>query len=221
MDKCPSVPGGINSNTEMNSCSIAPSIDEPIWGLLDKLPGCNTIQNGPGNAVPQTGCGATTTVGQPVTQYTDMTPENWEYVGCYTDMVNGARVFSKASQNAYTSTIVPMSVNSCTAFCGGLGYSMAGLEDTNQCWCDNSMNIVSGTGIPSGLCISPCSGNPKQICGGALGTMGFISIYKKCTGTCANPVGLSAPHLAQRSTEKSKARRNRKQFRADITSMTS
>lgn len=160
----------------------------------------------------QTGCGATTSVGQPITQYTDMTAEKWEYVGCFSDMVNGARVFSKASQNAYTSTIVPMSVNSCTTFCGGLGFSMAGLEDGNQCWCDNAMNTASGTGSPSGLCIQPCSGDPTQICGGALGTMGFISVYKKCTETCANPVALSAPHKSKRSTPRSNKRRARNQL---------
>lgn len=202
MDKCPSVPGGINSNSEMNGCSIAPSVDEPIWGMLDKLPGCNDIQYGPGEAHSQTGCGATTSLSTPVTQHTDMTPEKWQYVGCFTDMVNGVRVFTKASKNAYTSNIVPMSVESCITFCGGLGFSMAGLEDGNQCWCDNAMNVANGAGVASGLCDMPCSGNGKQVCGGALGSMGYISIYQKCSGTCANPVAESGTKTSRRSRKR-------------------
>ena len=183
----------------MNSCSIAPSVDEHIWGMLDKLPGCNDLQYGPGEASPHSGCGATTSLSTPVTQYTDMTSEQWQYVGCFTDIVNGVRVLAKDSQNAYASNIVPMSVGLCTTFCSGKGYSMAGLEDGNQCWCDNTMHVANGAGVASGLCNMPCSSNGKDICGGALGSMGYISIYQKCSGTCANPVKRSGTKASKRS----------------------
>ena len=164
---------------------MAPSVKEPIWGLLDRLPGCNGIQNPPGPAVQQASCGAVTALSQPITQFTDVTTEKgWKYVGCFTDMINGQRVLSKASQNAYTSTIVPVTVESCIDFCSLRGYSMAGLEDGMQCWCDNSMNTANGNGGSSGLCNLPCRSNPKQICGGALGSMGVISVYQRCDGSC-------------------------------------
>ena len=202
MDKCPSVPGGINSNTEMNSCSIPPSVNEHIWGVLDKLPGCNDLQYGPGEASPKSGCGVTTSLSSPITQYTDMTPEQWQYVGCFTDLVNGVRVLRKDSENAYTSNMVPMSVAACTSFCGGKGYSMAGLEDGNQCWCDNAMTVSNGAGVASGLCNMQCSSNGKDVCGGALGSMGYISIYQKCSGTCANPVAKSAKSASKKSRKR-------------------
>ena len=192
VDKCPLVPGGINSNVEMNSCSIAPSVAEPIWGVLDHLPGCNPIQNGPEPAIQQTSCGATTSLSQPTTQFTDVTArKGWKYIGCFTDMVGGQRVLKKASQNAYTAKIVPVTVESCIDFCSSKGYSVAGLEDGMQCWCDDSVNSANGNGLESGLCNRPCQSNPRQICGGALGSMGFLSVYEKCIGSCHNAATLS------------------------------
>ncbi|GAO48344.1 hypothetical protein SAICODRAFT_31624 [Saitoella complicata NRRL Y-17804] len=48
------------TNQETRTCSNAVQVDEQIDGELSALPGCNPVQYGPNNAVPQTGCGATT-----------------------------------------------------------------------------------------------------------------------------------------------------------------
>lgn len=69
--------GSLYDDSVKNGCKIKPVVDEDVGlslnggfespdegnvrgGVLKALPGCNPIQEGPGNATPKTGCGATT-----------------------------------------------------------------------------------------------------------------------------------------------------------------
>jgi hypothetical protein len=47
------------SDAEMQQCSNPSRVDENIDGVLDTLPGCNPVQQGPGRATPQSNCGKT------------------------------------------------------------------------------------------------------------------------------------------------------------------
>jgi hypothetical protein len=51
-----------------------------------------------------------------------------------------------------------MTVEKCTAACGGAGYSLAGVEWSIECWCSNAFanNPVQ---TPDSQCDMPCSGN--------------------------------------------------------------
>ncbi len=111
-------------DADSQGCIIPPSIDEPISGVLEALPGCNKVQNGPGRAQPESGCGAPTSYGKPDSFFTDLTAsKGWEYVGCGTDVAFKARTLPDADTSAND-----MTVSKCVDFCDGKGYTYAGLE---------------------------------------------------------------------------------------------
>ncbi|KAJ7680104.1 carbohydrate-binding WSC, partial [Mycena rosella] len=91
-------------------------------------------------------------------------PAGWSYVGCKVDV--GNRILVAANQ---VSTInIPQT---CIAFCSGNGYTMAGVEFGQECWCGSSYNPVAGavqSAADAGKnCSSPCTGDSTQTCGGS------------------------------------------------------
>ncbi|KAI9678071.1 MAG: hypothetical protein M1817_006015 [Caeruleum heppii] len=168
-------------NDVTQSCRIAPSINEQVDGVLEALPGCNPIQAGPGAATPRSDCDAPTTIGQPATYFTDLTEsKKWAYVGCGKDVYND-RTLTGASTNDKG-----MTVETCIDFCSGKGFSVAGLEYSTECYCDN--DIATDRAPVDGLlgsCTRKCSGDDSQFCGGGQ----QLSLYKKCDGACENAGG--------------------------------
>jgi hypothetical protein len=61
IEDCPAVT--LFDDNIIDDCVKGPRVDEQISGWMQKLPGCNPVQYGPGDAVPVTGCGATTIIG--------------------------------------------------------------------------------------------------------------------------------------------------------------
>ena len=59
-----------------------------------------------------------------------------------------------------------MTVEKCVGFCKSQGYSQAGLEYGQECFCGNG--LVNGASLDSVSyeCKMPCAGNQAQICGG-------------------------------------------------------
>lgn len=110
---------------QSQACIIPPSVDEAVTGVLDALPGCNPVTNGPEEAVPVANC-PVTPIGTPETYYTDVTQTlGWEYVGCGTD--GTTRTFTGASQANNN-----MTVENCVNFCSGKGFTYAGVEYASQ-----------------------------------------------------------------------------------------
>lgn len=160
-------------------CKIPAEVDEVVSGVLAALPGCNPIQPGPEVAVQQSGCGATTTIGPALLPYVDLTvSKGFEYIGCGTDVAFQTRTLSGAS------TAGPnMTVEYCVDYCVGEGFSIAGVEYTDECYCGDS--VPSDRAPTAGLmgdCTMPCAGDSSENCGGAQ----LISLYQKCDGTCEN-----------------------------------
>lgn len=60
-----------------------------------------------------------------------------------------------------------MSVSNCVAACQGAGYSLAGVEYSGECYCDNTISN-GGTLAPEGVsgCSMLCNGNFSEYCGG-------------------------------------------------------
>lgn len=157
----------------MNSCHVPSQVDEPVSGTLDRLPGCNPVQSGPGNAQQQSGCGATTKISAPAWPYTDMTgSRRYKYLGCAQDANGRSRTLDGASRASDD-----MTIESCLDFCDDKGFRYAGLEYKRECWCGNDVadDRAPVTGI-LGVCEMPCQGDDSQICGGS----GGLSLYKKC-----------------------------------------
>ncbi|KIW14365.1 hypothetical protein PV08_07147 [Exophiala spinifera] len=169
-------------DSQAEGCRIASKVDEPVSGLLDALPGCNAVQQGPEPAKPQTDCGAPTTVGAGnATFFTDLTSKGWSYTGCGTDNYYNRILTGTSESNGQ------MTNEACVAFCDSKGFSVAGTEYSSECYCGNSIP-TSGMPVPGvvGNCQMKCSGDDSEFCGGA----GLISLYQKCTGSeCVNTGG--------------------------------
>ncbi|KAF7887425.1 hypothetical protein EAF00_009719 [Botryotinia globosa] len=204
IEKCPVFK--LTTNEVANGCRVPPSVHEQTSGVLSKLPGCNEVQNGPENASPQSGCGATTTIGTPMWPYTDVTKsKSFAYMGCGYDTPGQPRTL----QGDSLQDITGMTIEKCIDYCNSKGFSIAGLEYSTQCFCDNKM--LAGRDPVQGLiggCTMPCSGNDKQICGDA----GLLSLYKKCpnSNNCAN---IQYPFNTGPKKRKSEERRERRQKR--------
>lgn len=109
---------------ESKGCRIPPSVDEPVFGVLDALPGCNPVQDGPGPATMSDDCSAPTSIGKPETFFTDLTStKGWEYVGCGRDVAFQSRTLPDAATAGKD-----MTVEKCVDFCSGKGFTYAGLE---------------------------------------------------------------------------------------------
>ena len=100
-------------------------------------------------------------------------PSGWSYTGCYVDLAHG-RVLDHQQPDSPSNT-----VESCIAACGGLGFSIAGLEYSSQCFCDNAIQNQGVLLSSDSNCAMTCSGNAGEICGGP----GLLSIYSTSTPT--------------------------------------
>ncbi|KAJ6515444.1 WSC domain-containing protein [Mycena sanguinolenta] len=93
----------------------------------------------------------------------------WEYVGCFSDSVS-------ARQLAHQQTISGgVTVESCTAACKTSGFSFAGLEDGQECWCGSSVPTSS---LGNSACATACVANTREFCGGP----SKLSVYEDPTG---------------------------------------
>ncbi|KAI9146875.1 putative exo-1,4-beta-xylosidase bxlB [Paramyrothecium foliicola] len=91
----------------------------------------------------------------PATEYS---PE-YTYEGCYTDPDSKNRALKG---RFFTST--QNSARYCTQLCGRLGYTLAGLEYTNQCFCGDELDPISQKTDES-ACGRTCPGNSTEKCG--------------------------------------------------------
>lgn len=144
------------SDADSQGCLVAPTVQETVTGTLDQLPGCNPITYA--NATSQK-C-SQPTIGAAQTYYKNVT--GWNYLGCGTD-VTGNRTF--AADYWWDNGVT---VEGCLNYCGAKGYSYAGLEYGNQCFCSKTLaaDRAPKTGI-MGNCFTPCAGNSSEYCGGA------------------------------------------------------
>jgi hypothetical protein len=106
-------------------------------------------------------------------------PAGWKYAACYLDNAFGRILGNEQPDNA------ALTVQSCVATCAGLGYTIAGLEFSTQCFCDN--DIINGGVVATTQsdCNMACSGNANEICGGpnrmSIYAIGPITIFQPPT----------------------------------------
>ena len=179
----------VNTNDEMNACTVPSPVDEPIWGWLDNQPGCNKPQPGPEDAVQATCKEAG--LSAPTTQHSDV--PGWTYQGCYMDYVGYKRLLTSGTSASLPNPVTP---GWCAGFCSGTGtadaaqkaqttkYKWMLVEYSYQCFCGNeilplvkspSNNAV--TGLVQGMCNSVCTADQTQICGGSNGGYSPASLY--------------------------------------------
>ena len=166
-----------NSQTDAYAeiCPERPhEINEPVEGMLSKLPGCINITSGPSAALSSDmNCPANVT--QPYIMPTaDTTPiataapspgssfglSGWNYVGCANDTAGSVRTL-----NAKSTSNSSMTTESCQNYCMLNGYKYAGTEYGDECYCDNFINPSAQ--LNQSMCYYACAGNSTQDCGGA------------------------------------------------------
>jgi glucan 1,3-beta-glucosidase len=60
-----------------------------------------------------------------------------------------------------------MAIEACQAACHDSGYSLAGVEYGQECYCDNTLQHGGGPAPDGGaLCNMACAGNSAETCGG-------------------------------------------------------
>ncbi|WVQ93270.1 hypothetical protein IAU59_000336 [Kwoniella sp. CBS 9459] len=103
-------------------------------------------------------------------------PTGWTYQGCIAEgSVGRALNFTATNYLAKGSNTGEV----CARQCAILGYSIAGTEYSEQCYCGNSFtngasgNIIDTLTDGTGQCNYPCPANTAQMCGGA----NRLSIY--------------------------------------------
>lgn len=87
-------------------------------------------------------------------------PSNFTYKGCYVDGA-GYRIlnYQQADDQA-------MTIASCAGKCAAAGYSIAGMEYSYQCFCDNVVRMGGMPASSESECTTKCVGSPDQTCGG-------------------------------------------------------
>ncbi|KAH6648846.1 WSC domain-containing protein [Truncatella angustata] len=173
------------------NCPERPAlINEPVHGLIAKLPGCNNITSGPARAPP--GVCATQPAMNPRPQSSGQTTTSpavgdklsasspWAYAGC------AAEGSSQRTLTGYSFSANNMTIDYCTATCKTKGYPIAGLEYSRECYCASALS--TGTSFTnSDTCASTskmiCAGNATQWCGGP----SLLTIWKDTSISATQP----------------------------------
>ncbi|KAF2192285.1 copper radical oxidase [Zopfia rhizophila CBS 207.26] len=97
-------------------------------------------------------------------------PSGWSYQGCWVDNAFGRIMANGQNDNNQ------LTIESCISTCSDLGYSVAGLQYSVQCFCDNFLRNAA-TKAPESDCNMACSGNSGEKCGAG----GRMSVYSNAT----------------------------------------
>lgn len=94
-------------DADMNDCRNPPQVDEITTGWLTTLPGCNTVQSGPGNSV-ASACGKAVPpiLSKDQVRFIKQDIPLWDGVGCAQDNLNNRLLPQK-----YTEYVTPSSLD--------------------------------------------------------------------------------------------------------------
>lgn len=87
-------------------------------------------------------------------------PDGFAYKGCYVDGP-GFRIM-----NFQQNDDSQMTIASCSQKCASLGYSIAGMEYSTQCFCDNVIRMSGSLASDDSQCGMACGGDATEKCGG-------------------------------------------------------
>lgn len=95
-------------------------------------------------------------------------PDGWAYKGCYIDPPGRAMAGAPGSPSA---TNTP---EKCIATCIANGFTVAGMEYSDECYCGNALNNAASKTAETD-CNMPCSGDNTEMCGAG----NRVSLYSK------------------------------------------
>ncbi|OHF03550.1 WSC domain-containing protein [Colletotrichum orchidophilum] len=113
----------------------------------------------------------------------------WQYSGCFKDLVNNTRLLGEASIAADD-----MTLEKCAAFCSagaynGGAFNYFGVEYSRECYCGWDVKAAQ-TSTAESDCSSPCSGSKVGLCGAGA----RLSVY---SNTVPNKVPSAPQHVPQ------------------------
>ncbi|PIL30122.1 hypothetical protein GSI_07699 [Ganoderma sinense ZZ0214-1] len=157
---CPPLAAAIDQ-ASADACVLETEVVDEDTGFsapIAVLPGCNPLWNGTGARPPCSGL--------PVVELVPVQtplPTNWSEVGCIAEGASG-RALTGAS-----TTSANMTRAACAAFCEEQGFALAGVEYSDECYCDNELrNDASNVTVLWNECPNRCAGNTNEICGGPM-----------------------------------------------------
>jgi hypothetical protein len=182
----------VDAPTYSQNCPERPPlVDEQVYGILNKLPGCNQVTSGPQAATSnQTSCPASvpppklnpfvesTLSDIPVLPTYGTTANGWKFLGSVTDPGNSG---GKRALGAMLYRNDNMTVEVCQTHCASSAFSLAGLENGEECWCDTALSAgsaVNSTGATIYNSLT-CGGDGEEYCGGE----GILMVYEKAAST--------------------------------------
>ncbi|TBU27990.1 hypothetical protein BD311DRAFT_664324 [Dichomitus squalens] len=171
IDNCPNATGNVGDcpplaalldQASADACVLETEIVDEDTGFdapLSSLPGCNPLWNGTGTR-PE--CSTSGSVPQLVSAQIPL-PTNWSEVGCIVEGTNGRALVGAST------TSPNMTRASCASFCQSQGFALAGVEFSDECYCDNKLrNGASNATVTWTECTNHCAGNSNEICGGPM-----------------------------------------------------
>jgi hypothetical protein len=87
-------------------------------------------------------------------------PTGWAYSGCYVDNANGRILATQRPDDP------ALTIESCVQACVGLGFTVAGMEYSTQCFCDKFLRNGGALASSDTQCGMACGGNSAEKCGG-------------------------------------------------------
>ncbi|KAK1081015.1 hypothetical protein LTR33_005045 [Friedmanniomyces endolithicus] len=216
VQECPVLNADDTNGYAQNCPEQPPQVDEPVRGLIERLPGCINITYGP-EAAPAASMACAATVAKPyITPTPDSTPlptasptpgamfglPLQQYMGCYNDTLGGSGYYRTLNSVEYVN-YTSMSVEFCQAYCMSLGYTLSGVEYAQECHCDNEINPTAVAALNGTVnsCTWSCggtltAGGTQEFCGGP----GFIDVYRHTNtsfvafGDNSNTAGNAQPY---------------------------
>ncbi|KAI1789216.1 WSC-domain-containing protein [Ganoderma leucocontextum] len=160
---CPPL-AAVFDQASADACVLETQIVDEDTGFsapISVLPGCNPLWNGTG-ARPTCSGNSSLPVPQLIPVQTPL-PTNWSEIGCIAEGMNGRALTGASTTNPN------MTPASCAAFCEEEGFALAGVEYSDECYCDDELrNDASNATVLWNECNNRCAGNTNEICGGPM-----------------------------------------------------
>ena len=154
---CPPLAAAFDQQSA-DACVLETEIVDEEVGFhapLNQLTGCNPLWNG--TAGPRPPCAANVPTPALIPVQTSL-PTNWTEIGCVAEGTNGRALVGAST------TSPNMTRAMCVSLCQTKGFGLAGVEYSDECYCDNEMrNGASNTTVMWNDCTNHCAGNGTYI----------------------------------------------------------
>ncbi|EJF58368.1 WSC-domain-containing protein [Dichomitus squalens LYAD-421 SS1] len=181
IDNCPNATGNVMDcpplaaamdQASADACVLETEIVDEDTGFetpLSALPGCNPLWNGTGL---RTECLSDAELPQLIPAQTPL-PTNWSKIGCIAEGTDGRALIGAST------TSPNLTRAACVAFCESKGFALAGVEFSDECYCDDELrNGATNTTLIWNECTNHCAGNAT--CSSHNFTIAGIEFGREC-----------------------------------------